>query len=299
MDNIEYKSEFYLSPHDITAIEKYKTTKLPAILSKVQDEKTRAKITEIFYNGKCGEYSLTGTSSKDNALLEFERRKSLIELAENSPEAFKQIIENNINLFHGTNFNALPGIIKNGGMLSEDNLHKSNNQVLTGEEWTRNLYTDRKRDFISFTDQLDCALDYAAISPSEEATHDSFGILIGISLEDLKDLRTYKIHSDIPELGISNKLPISKIKVVFVPNERLEFVSKILHDTGISTVSLDTLEPIIDKTKYGKLNLKQLTETRKTSGIKSIFSRVKETLKTKFSDKDITNENGEEFYERN
>ena len=114
-------------------------------------------------------------------------------------------------------------------MLSENESYKKNNPVLTGEEWSRR--DGVRRDFISFTDQIDRVLKYSSISPSENSSLESFGIIIGISSEDIKDLKTFNVDSDIPELGIIGMLPIDKIKTIFVPNDRIDFVSKMIENT--------------------------------------------------------------------
>lgn len=254
------------------------------------------KLNGIFYNGKYGKYNCKGSSSKDNAYLEFKRRASLIELAESNINAFEQIINNNIDLYHGTNLNALPGIMKHGGMLSEYESYKRDNPVLTGEECSRTEAC--RRDFISFTDQIDRALEYSSISPSTETTLESFGIIIGISSDDIKDLETFKVDSDIPELGVFDKISISKIKTIFAPNDKTDFVSKIIGDTQIQVVSLDLLSPSIEKVKYGERDIKNLTITRKTSSIKKTFAKIKELLKTKFNEKNIQMKNGDEIGDR-
>lgn len=295
MSKLEYKSIFGHDPYDLDIIKKYELTKLPKILNKIEDEKTRQKILEIFYNGECEGYNLEGVCSKDNAYLDFMRRKNLIEIAHNDINAFKQIINNNINLFHGTNFNALPGIIKHGGMLSLNESNLNDNPVLTGEKWSR--MHNLARNYISFTDQVDKALGYSLISPSTESTLASFGIMIGISSDDIKDLKTFNVHSDIPELGILDKLPMSKIKTIFAPNERIEFVSKIIGDAPIQVVPLDLISPSVDKVKYGQKDIENITKTRKTSGIKGIYEKVKESLKTRFN-KENTKENGDSVYDR-
>lgn len=51
------------------------------------------KLIGIFYHGGYGNFKCKGSSSKDNASLEFRRRKNLIELSEKNPDAFKQIVK--------------------------------------------------------------------------------------------------------------------------------------------------------------------------------------------------------------
>ena len=55
-----------------------------------------------------------GSHLSVDADVEFYRRTKLLEVAVKNPNAFEQITKNNINLFHGTNINALPSILKYG-----------------------------------------------------------------------------------------------------------------------------------------------------------------------------------------
>ncbi len=233
MDNREYRSSFYIPECNMDRINEFEQTELNEILNKINSQETKEKINGIFYEGKYGKYDCKGSSSKDNPYLEFKRRTELIKLASNNIGAFEQIINNNINLYQGTNLNALPGIIKQGGMLSENESYKKNNPVLTGEKWSR--IDGVRREFISFTDQIDRALKYSLISPSENSSLESFGIIIGISSDDIKDLRTFKVSSDIPELGVIDMIPINRIKTIFVPNDKIDFVSKMIENTRIAS----------------------------------------------------------------
>ena len=232
----------------------------------------------IFYYGRCGNYIIGNSlASKDNALLEFERRTKLIELASTNLEAFEQIISNNLNLFHGTNVNALPNILKYG-LLSENESYKNDIPVSTGESWSRRQGV--RRNFISFTDQIDTALHYSSIAPDIPSDLLSFGIIVGISSDNIKDLNTYKVPSDIPELGICDSLPVSKITTLFVPPDKIEFISKLVGDAKISVVGLDSMAPIIEPKKFTDKDMQNSAQKRKTSGIKQIMSSVKNFLNT-------------------
>lgn len=245
--------------------------------------KWRNKLIGIFYHGCYGDYKCKGSSSKDNASLEFGRRKNLIELSEKNPDAFKQIVKNNLHLFHGTNSNALPGIIKYG-LLSEHELKKEDNPIVTGERNTR--LANQSRSFISFTDQIDVALKYSKIPPSAEAKYSSFGIILGISEDDIKDLETFKVPSDFPELGIIGNLPPAKIKTIFAPEDKMEYISRLLSGTNIELASLDSLMPEVEKIEYDYKNMEELIASRNTSGIKRIMSKVKKFIKDKYNKKE-------------
>lgn len=235
----------------------------------------------IFYDGTCGDYTVGNSlSSKDNAYLEFQRRTKLIELASTNLEAFEQIINNNLNLFHGTNANALPLILKYG-LLSENESYKNNIPVSTGEAWSR--HEGVRRSFVSFTDQIDTALHYSSIPPTNQSNLLSFGIIVGISSDNINDLDTYKVPSDVSELGIVGSLPLSKITTLFVPPDKIEFVSKLVGNTQISIVELDSLASVIECKKYTDKDMEDSALKRRTSKISEIMSSIKKLLNKVFN----------------
>lgn len=113
-----------------------------------------------------------------------------------NPETFEILEKNNIDLFHGTNANALPTILKYG-LNSLAELSEKGIPVLTGEEWSRVAGAERR--FISFADSLTTATDYAISKDSSEM---SFGVILGISSDNLEQLKTCMVQSSIPEIGI-------------------------------------------------------------------------------------------------
>ena len=116
---MKYESNYFINPYAMDSINKAEAGLLPELLSTIKSDKIKQQVLEIFYRGKTGSFKSEGLTSKDNPDLELARRKSLIEIARNNPGTFQHILENNINLYHGTNANALPGILKYG-LLSED-----------------------------------------------------------------------------------------------------------------------------------------------------------------------------------
>ena len=269
----------------------------------------------ILYDGQYGNYSVdTDLTNKGSATLEMGRRASMAYILATNPETFEILYQNNINLFHGTNINALPNIL-NYGMNSFDELSKKRIDVLTGEESTRKY---NGRSFISFTDDLDTAIGYAGIKPSfEDSQRDkSFGMLIGISSNDVKNLKTCRVYSDTPEIGIINNVPLENIKVIAVPENKVQFVRKLVRDKSITVASLnmddrfyyiEDWEFFIDNKKaeefiqgdkqvnpitFGNEEVKEMASERKISGIKNIYRKIKEKFQSK--GKDIENDSREE-----
>lgn len=268
----------------------------------------------ILYDGQYSDYSVdTDLTNKGSATLEMRRRASIAYMLATNPETFDILSQNNINLFHGTNINALPNIL-NYGMNSFDELSKRGIDVLTGEDSTRKY---NGRSFISFTDDLDTAIGYAGIVPSfEESQKDnSFGMLIGISSNHIKNLKTCRVHSDTPEVGIMNNVPIEYIKVIAVPESKVQFVRKLVRDKPITVAPInmadrfyyiDDYNFIIDDAKaeefiqgrtqderktFDNAEIKEVASERKISGIRKIYKKIKEKIQSK--GKDIENDSRE------
>lgn len=269
----------------------------------------------ILYNGQYGNFSVdTNLTNKGSATLDMRRRASIAYVLATNPETFEIFCQNNINLFHGTNINALPNIL-NYGMNSFDELSKKGIEVSTGEECTRRY---NGRSFISFTDDLDTAIGYAGIKPSlEDSQKDkSFGMLIGISSDDVKQMKKFRVDSDVTEVGIRENVPLEKIKVILVPETKAQFVRKLVRDKQITVASInmddkfyyiDDWEFVIDDKKaeefvqgdkqensitFGNEEVKEMASKREISGIKKIYRKIKEKFQSK--GKDIEDDSREE-----
>lgn len=223
-----------------------------------------------------------------------------------NPETFEIMASNNINLFHGTNANALPSIL-NYGMKSVDEQAGMGITTTTGEQWSR---IQGKRSFVSFTDNIDTAIEYSALKPSSSNQKEmSFGVLIGISSEDIKQMKTCRVHSDTPEIGIQ-EVPLEYIKFIAVPKSKVKFVSKLvnLDRTIVVPIELDErfyyiddYEIYFDEQKaneiterrkrtgqsFGSEQVKKLAQGRKKSEIVDLYKKIK----TMFNSKGKNNEN--------
>ena len=245
---------------------------------------------------------------KKNPTIEAKKRLNMTYLLLKNPQMIETIQKSGAAFFHGTNANALPNILKYG-INSVDESRKNNIDVTTGEEWSR---INGNRKFISLTDCLDVALSYAAISPKDNNPNNSllnFGVVVGASLEDMKNLRVFGVGSDISEVGVMGKLPIEHIKFLAVPDDKVEFVKKMVGQKEIDVVSMDmkdiffnndfkTKLEILEKDKentdsveqpyptYLNEDVKPVVNERKKLGIKSFFNTLKERWNSK-SDKNI------------
>lgn len=278
------------------------------LLSKVKDEKVLEKMKSILYEGGIGEYGVnSGRASKDNPFLDGKKRIAIAYLMATTPETFELIEKNNIQIFHGTNINALPSILIHG-LNSVDGLTEKGVEVTTGENWSR---IGGKRNYMSFTDDLDVALDYARIKPSKETKGESFGIVLGMNQEGLEGLSECSVDSDLPEIGIQGNVSIDRIKMIAVPKERVEIVKRLVNNENISVVAMDMEEKeyyytgadivkfrdeeenqdINGKNQFTRDDVKGLAKERKQSRIQSVFNKIKQAFKGK------TKENYEKGYE--
>lgn len=206
-------------------------------INDTKNDKNIKIMEEILYDGTYGNYTInTNLANKKNARLEMKKRAALAYVLATTPETFNIFANKNINLFHGTNITALPGILESG-LKSFAELSKTGEIVITGEEWSRN-YT-KPRTFISLTDDCGIAVDYAINSSSTTQKDNSFGMIIGLSSDNVNKMRYRLIDSDIPEIGIKDTIPLEYIKVIAVPEEKVKFIQKLVHDKSITVVPID------------------------------------------------------------
>ena len=96
-------------------------------------EETKIIVKGILYDGGYDGFSVNSTiTAPDNPKYEAYRRLNMAALAIIAPEDYKVIPENKVNLFHGTNSNALENILKYG-VCSESEALKRGLAVLSGE----------------------------------------------------------------------------------------------------------------------------------------------------------------------
>lgn len=284
------------------------------IISLAIDEDTERKLNGILYEGGFNDFSVNGSrhmerevSLKNNPTIEMKKRLNMAYSLLKNPQVIETIQKSGAYFFHGTNANALPSILKYG--INSVDISKENKiNVNTGEEWSR---IEGKRNFVSITDCLEVALSYSNIKPKDDNFVDNllnFGVIIGISMENMEDLDTFSVMSDIPELGIQNNLPLDHIKFLAVPADKTEFVKKMVGKKNIEVISMDVqdrfyrtnftdkfnmLENSKESTKqyptYMKEDVRPVVNNRKISKIKEIFEILKKRIRTNNKE---TNERG-------
>lgn len=272
--------------------------------------KTKKTIHNLLYKGGYDGFSVNNRLIyPDNAFYESSRRLDFASMAINAPEMFEVIKNNNINLFHGTNSNALKDILKNG-LCSEEKIVKSGKKVFTGE----GIVGRDSRDFVSLTDDIDVALKYALHKPFSDAKDkESFGIILGVSSEELEQDRKIQlkpVRSIAREIGVKDSLPIEQIKFISVPEAKIPKVQKLLKKSKITHINVVPSELLVrsvnsanqykggwppklqysedclyingtrdDIKTFNEQDLIGVAQTRKLFKIKELFKKVKDSIK--------------------
>ena len=281
------------------------------LLSLAENEETKRKMNGILYEGGFDNFSINGEYAmerevlfKNNPTIEAQKRLNMSYLLLTNPKMLEVMQQTGAVFFHGTNANALPSILKYG-INSVDKSRENNIEVTTGEEWSR---VQGKRNFVSVTDCIDVALNYAGINPNIENTQNSllnFGIVVGVSFQNMADIKTTRVSSDIPEVGVIENLPLDHIKFLAVPKDKEEFVKKLIGQKNIEIVGMDLDDifynldfrsklEILESTKensiptrttpktFTKQEVKKVVQGRRISKIKEIFDNLKYIAHNRF-----------------
>lgn len=237
---------------------------------------------------------------KNNPAIEGKKRLNMAYLLLENPQMIETIKKSGGYFFHGTNANALPYILKYG-LNSLDTSVKNNIVVNTGEQWSR---MQGKRNFVSLTDCLDVAMQYANMQINNGNIDNSlnFGVVLGTSLERMEGIKTLSVISDIPEIGIAENMPLDHIKFLAVSEDKVEFVKKMLDSKNIEIISLNMQDEFYyvdfaEKFKileqkslkeekqpypeYTKSDVIPVVKERRTFNIKEILKSLKQKIFTK------------------
>lgn len=203
------------------------------------NKETKEKLESILYKGGYKDYGISSKlGGRNDYAIEARRRLAMAYLLVRNPNTFEYYSKHKINIFHGTNANALPKILKYG-LMSIDDSEKEGISVTTGEKWSRR---NGGRSFISVTDDLEIAEGYSVIEPDQKDSKLSFSVVIGTSEEDVRKSGVCRIHSDLPEIGLKKKIPPENIKTLGVPSEKVEIVKKMVGDSSIEVLPIDGID---------------------------------------------------------
>lgn len=239
-----------------------------AFFQLASDADTLEKLQSILYHGGWQNYSVsTGLERKDNPHIEAERRLGMARLLLAEPETFQFFVDHQINLFHGTNANALPGILQYG-LNSVDALNNMGMSVETGETWSR---IEGKRAFVSFSDVYDLSEGYSLLPPQKRKLFSSFEVMIGISEEEARKQRVVNVRSDLSEVGIYGGIPLESIQCICVPASRINFVKRMMKDSQIPVLAMPDpsekfylCEELFSQEKYERFAHRQEKRASKT-----------------------------------
>lgn len=196
----------------------------------------KIKLQDILYKGGYNGFSISSKLlNMDNPFIELKRRVSLAYLLIKNPKTFDILVQNKVNLFHGTNANALFSILKYS-LTSIKQAEKEGINILTGEKWSR---LSKPRSFVSFTDILDIAEDYSSIYSEEKNDKLSFEVIIGTTAKDVISAGKCYVGSDVPEVGVNNSFPKESIRVICVPSDKVNFVKQLISNDEIKVVAID------------------------------------------------------------
>lgn len=206
-------------------------------LELAKDKTTKSILKEILYNGTCQGFKFnTHLSNIDDPFEECQRRISMAITLVNNPDTFSYFINNQINLFHGTNNNAIPSILKYGLISMASYQEKTGTAPLTGEKSTQR--ENNPRDFVSMTDILDIASRYSEINPDAY----SFSVVLCTNKESAEKSRITTIRSDVPEVGLKNDLALEDIKAICCPSNKVSFMKKLVGNKNIMVLPLDNMD---------------------------------------------------------
>lgn len=243
------------------------------------NDKIKSILQSILYEGGYKDYNInTEIVNKINPYVEIQRRIDMAYLLITNPKTFQIFFEQKITLFHGTNGNALPNILKYG-LNSLKESEKAGIEVVTGEVWSR---TNTPRDFISFTDILGIAHEYSKIKGNNEEEKLSFEVIICTTVDNIQKHKTFKPHSDIVETGVISHIPLNDIKAILVQKNKIAFVKKLVNNSEIKILPLDYFDKkfyYIDDFLYSIETSHEKFEELKTilkQPIKRIFFSLKE-----------------------
>lgn len=284
--SVEYNKYSDYSFEGVMSVPSYRKL-CEEFLNLAPNAEIKSKLESILFKGGYKDFCVSSKIARNNVNFEVNKRLDLASLLITNPETFDVLVENNINVFHGTNANALPSILKyglNSGAESE----KMGIYVSTGEKWSRG-FSGGQRDFVSFTDVLSVASDYSQLTPESGSEQLSFSVIIGTTKDDALKAGTCGVISSLPEIGVKNKLPLENIKVVAVPSDKVDFVKKLVGDDSIIVVAMDepNYEPLYyrDEFYHLKINSQNIKNTKlfNFEEIKNMmFGRTLSDVKMKF-----------------
>ena len=226
-------------------------------LAETDDQKEA--IEQIMKNGEYNGYKLNSMLSNKaySDRTERNRRISFCEMILFDNDLFNYLVNNGLNVFHGTQIDALQTILSKG-LFSSSELKEKGIQLSTGEEHIVNKILNgniKQRNFISLTDYFDTAAGYAGFVREEEEEYyiKNFGkslkndanvpIIICFNGTDIKKEYgksfTY-VESDLTEIGVTTLIHPSNIKCIITSYDKVEYVKSLVAKYNIDVLGYDS-----------------------------------------------------------
>ena len=111
--SVEYNKYSDYSFEGVMSVPSYRKL-CEEFLNLAPNAEIKSKLESILFKGGYKDFCVSSKIARDNIDFEVNKRLDLASLLITNPETFDVLVENNINLFHGTNANALPSILKYG-----------------------------------------------------------------------------------------------------------------------------------------------------------------------------------------
>lgn len=212
-------------------------------------------IEQIMKNGEYNGFKLNSmlSNEKYSKNAEIERRIAFAEMILHDENLFFYLVNNGLNVFHGTKIDALQTILSEG-LFSSSELSKREIQLRTGEEQAMNTIFGgniEKRNFISLTDDFDTAVSYAGF-PYEEQTEyakkyygkeltsdGDIPIIICLNGNDIEQQHgesLVTVKSTCNEIGVNSSINPSDIKCIITSYDKIEYVKSLVSKYGIDVL---------------------------------------------------------------
>lgn len=228
------------------------------------------------------------SNKKDDEKVERRKRIDCAEMILHDENLFFYLVNNGINVFHGTKIGALQTIL-NKGLMSSTQLNENGIQLNSGEEnMKKNIFglQDEKRTFVSLTDDLSVANHYSNMGGNpNQISNQNIPIIICFNGNEIKQKyfnSSVYVSSDFAEIPITSSINPSDIKCVITSYDKIEYVKSMVSQYGVDVLGYDSKnnfkKQFIGDTKEGKFynvinNTVEVDEQE--------FERTKERLKAK------------------
>lgn len=213
-----------------------------------ENEIQKDAIKQIMETGEYNGFKLNSmlSTKKDDEKVERRKRIDCAEMILHYENLFFYLVNNGINVFHGTKIGALETIL-NKGLMSSTQLNENEIQLNSGEEnMKKNIFglQDEKRTFVSLTDDLSVATQYSNMGGNQnQISEQNIPIIICFNGNEIKE-KYFKsfvyVSSDFAEIPITSSINPSDIKCVITSYDKIEYVKSVVSQYGVDVLGFDS-----------------------------------------------------------